>query len=94
MSASRIQLEIERDVEDLLGALFPGWHPRPFQGWLFTPPDALDVWGVVSSPAAIEAIRCAGFDRVMLHGHRSDEHCDCALATRPPYPYRAYPYRV
>lgn len=71
--------EVERDVDDFVAGLFPGWRPLfpPGRGWRFTAPDALEIYGVVESPATTDAIWRAGFRRIVVHGHRVDGHCMC-----------------
>lgn len=71
----------EQDVEDLLILLFPGWYPRfpSHHGWRFTRPHTIDVYGVVDSPAAVDALHRAGFGRVTLHDHAVGQRCGCGV---------------
>jgi hypothetical protein len=66
---------VERRAEDMVAALFPGWRPPPSprRGITFEAPDAIDVFDVVVSWPASEAMRWQGFRVVTLHDHRSDQ---------------------
>lgn len=70
---------VERDVEDLLAALFPEWRPLfpAERAWRFTAPDVIDVYGVTDSPANVSGLHMAGFRRVTVHDHRRGEACRC-----------------
>lgn len=64
--------DVEQRVDAFLESLFPGWRARfpTTVGWRFTDPDAIDVYRVaVPSPAAVDALRRAGFRSVTLHDH-------------------------
>ncbi len=80
----------ERRVEDMVAGLFPGWRPPPSprRGITFEPPDAIDVYDVVASWPASEALRWQGFRVVTLHDHRSDRRSE---ARDPPAPCRCLP---
>ncbi len=76
---------VDRRVEDMVAALFPGWRPPPAprKGIAFEPPDAIDVYDVVASWPASEALRWQGFRVVTLHDHRSDRrHAPCRCLPR------------
>jgi hypothetical protein len=62
----------------MVAALFPGWRPPPppRHGITFEAPDAIDVFDVVASWPASEAMRWQGFRVVTLHDHRSDYRID------------------
>ncbi len=76
----------ERRVEDMVAGLFPGWRPPlpPRRGIAFEPPDAIDVYDVVASWPASEALRWQGFRVVTLHDHRSDRRSEPTPCRCPP----------
>ncbi len=76
---------VEQYVDHFLESLFPGWRARfpTSVGWRFTAPSALDVYGVpLPSPAAVNALRRAGFLDVTLHPH-SAMTLACACPPEP-----------
>ncbi len=77
---------VERQVDAFLESLFPGWRRRfpTGRGWRFLPPDTIDIYRVVPSPAAVDALRRAGFLVVTLHEH--DAQIACACRPEPPEP--------
>lgn len=52
-------------------------------GWRFTPPDTIDVYEAMDSPAAVEALRRAGFVTVTLHDHEATRFLSCRCAPAP-----------
>lgn len=80
-SAERSLIRAEHDIEALLDSLFGGrW--RDFE--VGAEDLAIDVYGVVPSPAATDALRRAGFVVVTLHDHASTQflHCACRSSER------------
>lgn len=70
---------VEWLVDELLESLFPGWRRRfpASRGWRFTPAATIDVYDAVSSAAAAAALRRAGFDTIVMHGHPSTHFLTC-----------------
>jgi hypothetical protein len=70
---------IEWQVDELLESLFPGWRRRfpASRGWRFTPSATIDVYEAIESPAAAAALRRAGFETVVMHGHPSTAFLTC-----------------
>jgi hypothetical protein len=83
---ARADLQVVRHrVSTFLESLFPGWRPRfPISaGWAFTHPDAIDVYSIVPSPAAVDALRRAGFRVVTLHEHEATRVIACSCKPEP-----------
>lgn len=74
-------------VEDLLEIILPGWHakfPRA-QGWIWTPPNTIDVFYAEELPAAIAALHLAGFfTGVTIHAHGPERFLSCSCVRRVP----------
>ncbi len=77
VGAESALLRAERDVEDLLDALFGDW-----QHFEVGPDFSIDVYGVTPSPAAIDALQRAGFVTVWLHEHPNTQFTSCACRRR------------
>jgi hypothetical protein len=73
--SERCLLDAEHELEEMLDSLYGSsdWQDVEFGD------DAIDVFGVVESDAAIAALFLAGFSRVIQHAHPSREfrHCAC-----------------
>lgn len=78
------RLLAERLCEELLIDLFSGWAPKfpRHLGWLWTEPATLDVWNVIEYPAALAALRLAGFNVATLHDHPVARPLRCACPKR------------
>lgn len=76
---------VEQRVDQLIESVFPDWRPRfpTSAGWQFTPPDGIDVYSVVPSPAAVAALRRAGFLVVILHEHDAGKLLTCTCRPEP-----------
>jgi hypothetical protein len=73
--SERCFLDAEHELEELLDSLYgrTGWQD------FSAGDDAIDVYGVVESDAAVATLFLAGFLRVVQHEHQSREfqHCSC-----------------
>lgn len=84
VDAAGDRLAAERAVVDFLRGLFPEWRELfPAERcWRWTPPHTIDVYGVLDSPAAIQALWLAGFTGgVTLHDHSSERLLTCSCNT-------------
>lgn len=91
LAAKEHQLEAGRAVTEVLESLLPDWRPKfpTSLGWHWTPARGdvgprIDIYEAIDSPAAAQALHLAGFQIVVLHGHRADQFptCACSRHTR------------
>jgi hypothetical protein len=76
--SERCLLDAEHELEDMLDSLY---GPKGWQDYEFGD-DAIDVYGVIESDAAVAALFLAGFSRVIQHAHPSREFRECACRHR------------
>lgn len=74
-------LAVEQRVADFLLELFPGW----IGGWAWIPPDGIEVYSAIDSPAAASALWLAGFvGGVTIHEHGPKQLFSCQCERRTP----------
>jgi hypothetical protein len=74
VAAERLHAHLRTRLEELLDSLYPdGWED------VEVGETEIDVYGVVPSSAAVEALRLAGWATVHQHDHGADSfrHCCC-----------------
>jgi hypothetical protein len=69
--------DAERRVEEYLTTLFPNWR-----GWVFKPPDGIEVYQVLDTDQAAELLHRQGFRMVTLHSHRAERYLTCGCRVR------------
>lgn len=72
-AAERAVLKAKASLEELLDSLFSGYSTYDCHDGV------LDVFGALSSDAALDALRRAGFHSTWIHHHGEDEFraCNC-----------------